>query len=531
MAQGPSGRRTVIVMAAVAVVCLGAGFGLSQLIVSPGEAASRAAAPTAGPISVPVESRVIGNTVTLRGDIGYDDPSSVRVETGDIGGPAIVTGQVPEVGATLDAASVALELTGRPVIILPGDLPTYRTLRSGVSGPDVAQLKQALRTLGLDGGDPADDEYDAATAAGVRALYQRVGYDPPTVGEDLLAAVGVARDGVTAAQAALTSAQAALTQAQAGPWTQADKVAADGEVSVAQAQLTEAQACAADPVAPCPQSQVVQTQAALDGAVARRAQMDSAPDTRAEREQVDAARTALSEAQQALAEAEAETITPLPASEVVFLSSLPRRVDQVAVQRGGTVSGDVMTVSGATIQVIASASQADADLLSVGTVGTIDADGEELEVTVAEIVDPATAAAEAPPGAESTGDRWRVVFTLPELSVEQSWSLQGRNVRIRIPVSSTEGEVLAVPLAALTAGPGGESRVELLDGTTTRLVTVTTGLAADGFVEIVSSAEPLEVGDLVVVGVAATEEATDEEAADDGSTDSTETTPDPEATS
>jgi hypothetical protein len=537
-----SGRRVVVAMAAVAVVCLGAGFGLSRLIVSPGEAASRAAPPTAGPISVPVERRVLGNTVTLRGDIGYDDPSSVRVETGDLGGAAVVTGHVPEVGATLEAGAVALEITGRPVILLPGDLPTYRTLRAGVSGPDVVQLKQALRALGLDGGDPADDEYDAATAAGVQALYQKVGYDPPTVGADLLAAVSTARDGVTAAQQGLTAAQNALAQAQAGPYTQADKVGADGEVNVARAQLAAAQTCVPDPAspdpsAPCQPSQVdvVAAQAALDGAVARRAQMDAPPDTSAARAAVSEAKDALADARTALAEAQRATLTPLPASEAVFLSSLPRRVDQVSVQRGSTVTGEVMTVSGATIQLVASAARADADLLTVGATGTIDADDGELEVTVAEILDPATAAAQAPSGSSdtTTSDRWRVTFALPELTQDQVWNLQGRNVRIRIPVSSTQGEVLAVPIAALTAGPGGESRVEVLDGATSRLITVTTGLAADGFVEITSSAEPLEVGDLVVVGVEAAEaaepaasgESSQEPTSDEGSGDSATTAP------
>ncbi len=509
--HAPAGRRTVIVMAVVAVVCLAGGFLLSSLIVSPGKAAADAAPPTAGPISVPVERREIGNTVTLRGDVGYDDPAGVRVETSDLGGPAVVTGHVPAVGDTLDAGSVALEITGRPVILLPGELPTYRSLRAGVSGPDVAQLKTALRALGIDGGDPANDEYDAAAAAGVRALYQRVGYDAPTAGAETLAAVDAARDGVTNAQRGVTGAQSALAQAQAGPATPADKVAADGEVATTKARYDEAVACnAADPVQ-CPPSTVVEAKAAHDSAVARRAQLDVRPDTSAQRAELGAAQQALTDAQRALAEAQEQTITPLPASEVVYLPSLPRRVDMVAVQRGSTVSGDVMTVSGATIQVVTSASEADAELLAVGSTGTIDLDGTEVTVTVASVTDPVTAAASATPGAEGssdagTSDRWRVVFSLPPLDQEQLWQIQGRNVRIRVPVSSTQGEVLVVPLAALTAGPGGESRVEVVEGGTSRLVTVTTGLAAEGYAEITSSAEPLEEGDLVAVGVAAAEE-------------------------
>jgi multidrug efflux pump subunit AcrA (membrane-fusion protein) len=78
---------------------------------------------------------------------------------------------------------------------------------------------------------------------------------------------------------------------------------------------------------------------------------------------------------------------------------------------------------------------------------------------------------------------------------------------VSIPVGATEGDVLSVPLAALTAGPGGESRVEVVDGdprdgdrAETRLVTVETGLAADGAVEIRPTGGDLGEGDLVVVG-------------------------------
>src|SRR5665647_3948758 len=95
----------------------------------------------------------------MRGDAIYEDPAEVMIETGDIGGPAVVTGQVPEVGANLDAGAVILEVAGRPVILLPGELPVYRTLRAGVSGPDVIQLKEALTALGIDPGSAGSVSY------------------------------------------------------------------------------------------------------------------------------------------------------------------------------------------------------------------------------------------------------------------------------------------------------------------------------------------------------------------------------------
>ena len=475
---------------------------------------------------MPVESRVIGNEVVLRGDVGYDDPVDLSIETGDLGGPAVVTGQVKEVGATVDAASVVLEVVGRPVIALPGDLPTYRTLRAGVSGPDVQQLKAALHAVGIDAGDPANPTYDSTTAAAVRALYQKVGYEPPSAGEESQASLEAAQEGVTQAEAGVRSAQAALNAAsQASGGTPVADL--DGAVRVAEAQLaflTEQCAKPADERDPsimsCGSPAFVQADADVNTARAARAAADVAPDTSAEREGVRAAQDQLTAAKRSLGEAQTAAVTPLPATEIVYLPSLPRRVDAVAVTRGGLVKDAFMSVSGATVQISASASRADAELLAPGTTGTISVDGTDVTVTVAEVTD--AKKSESGESGATSGDRRTVLFTVGELTPEQLAALQGSNVRVRVPVSSTDGEVLAVPLAALTAGPGGESRIELVEDGTSRLVEVTTGLAASGFVEIADSKEPIEAGDLVVVGVeqektTATGDEESDGAADEGS--------------
>ncbi|GAA3804424.1 hypothetical protein [Cellulomonas soli] len=503
-------RRTIILLAVVAVLSLVAGLGLSRLVQSPGAAAAEAAPPAAGPITVPVERRVIANDVVLRGDVGYEDPVPVRVETGEIEGRAVVTGQVPAVGATLDATSVALEVAGRPVIVLPGDLPTYRTLRAGVSGPDVSQLKAALGALGIDAGDPASDEYDAKAAAGVRALYQRVGYEPPSATEDLAAAVKAAQQGVTAAEEDLAAAKRELTTAQAGPTT-AHLTELDAAVNVARVTLEDAQAACTAPTdeVPCDRAGLTRAQGDLDVALAARDEADNPADTSAQSATVTSASSRLTEARADLATAKQATLTPLPASEVVFMAALPRRVDDVTVKRGGTVEGPVMSVSGATLEIVGSAAKSDADLLTVGAVGSILLDDQEIPVKVTAVA-PEEAADDATDGTQGdtseqsaapTAGRFAITFSPDALTPEQVVALQGTNVRIRVPVGSTEGEVLAVPLAALTAGPGGESRVELSHGETSELVTVTTGLAAQGYVEIASSTPALAEGDLVVVGI------------------------------
>lgn len=529
-----SGNRTLVVLAGVAVLSLVAGLGLSRFVLNPAEAAARTAPPEAGPITVPVESRELSNDVTIRGDVVFDDAVDLRIETADLGERAVVTGQVPEVGATLDAGSVALEIAGRPVLVLPGGLPTYRTLRVGVSGPDVLQLKAALGALGIGAGDATSDTYDSATADGVAELYRRAGYPVPAPTDEQEEAVTSAERQVRSAQAEVTAAEGALASAGKGTSGGASKAEADATVRSAERAVGVAQAeldsCATEGCTPGDQArrqaEVENARDAVGVAQAARAALDAAPDTSSERAGVTAAREGLADARTALEEARRETIVALPASEVVYLETLPRRVDAVSVKRGGTVEGTVMSVSGATLQVVGTAAKADAALLQVGSTGTVVLDGAEIPVTVTEIAAAGSGAGGSGGSGDGgaggsggdgggSGDAGRMTVTLQpgELSPEQVAALQGSNVRVTLPVASTGGAVLAVPLAALTAGPGGESRVEVLgDDDTTSLVEVTTGLAAGGYVEVTGAGgATLAEGDLVVIGTSggASDEATD----------------------
>lgn len=527
-----TGNRTLAVLAGVAAVSLVAGLGLSRLVLNPAEAAARTAPPEAGPITVPVESRELSNDVTFRGDVVFDDAVDLRVETADLGERAVVTGQVPAVGATLDAGSVALEIAGRPVLVLPGGLPTYRTLGLGVSGPDVLQLKAALGALGIGVGDATSDVYDTATAVGVTELYRRAGYPVPQPSDEASEAVTAAERAVRSGEAEVSAAEGALAAAGGGSGG-AQVAAADAAVRSAERAVTVAQveldSCAAEG---CTAGESARRQAAVDDArdavgvaQAERAALDAAPDTSGERASLTAARDGLADAREALQDAREDTVVALPASEVVFLETLPRRVDAVSVRRGGTVEGSVMSVSGATLQVVATADRADAGLLAVGATGTAVLDDQEFGVTVSAI-DAGTAGGGAAGGGSegaeegseegsgegASGTGRSTVTLLPgELTPEQVAALQGANVRVRIPVSSTAGSVLAVPLAALTAGPGGESRVELMgeDGTTA-LVEVETGLAAGGYVEVSpAGGSALAEGDLVVIGATGADDAGD----------------------
>ncbi len=480
------GNRTLWIVVAVAVASLVAGLLIGSFVVAGADA--RQEAPEPGLVTVPVEFGPLTNDVTIRADVGYADAVEVTLDASSITGPAVVTGQVPEVGAQFVALSVALEVAGRPVIVLPGDLPAYRTLRFGVSGPDVLQLKQALAAVGLDPGDVTSNLFDQTTADAIGQLYAAVGYPAPPLPEGAEETYRAAQDGVRAAEDALASARQQLARAGSGP----DPVAvlrADNAIASLQRQIAEARET--DP------ARVPDLEGELAVAELERKQLFAGVDTSAEQSMVDSAHAQVSAAYESLERARQGVQPSLPSSEVLYLTQLPRRVDDVRVVRGDVLQGAAMTVSGAAVQLTGGVAEADARLLAVGDEAVFElADDAEHLATITELT----------PGATSS-DRWQIVLEPQPLTPEQIGQLQGTNVRVRIAVGATDGDVLSVPLAALSAGPGGESRVEVVEGdprdgaaAKTRLVVVEPGLAARGVVEVTPVEGELAEGDLVVVG-------------------------------
>ena len=434
MTASPKSRRRVLVsVAGIAVASLGVGVVAGSRISSPEDAAAKTAPPKASQITVPVAKKALSSKVVGRGDASFDGAVNIRVETSGLTTAPIVTGKVPAVGSTLTEGKALLEITGRPVIGLAGVLPMYRTLSPGSKGPDVLQLEQTLDRLGLDPGD-VDDEYDLDTSAAVERLYEKAGYDAPEADEQLKQAVDQAKKQVDAAKNQLRQAKSQLKAAK-----DAKAAAGKGDTSVQQGAVDDAEENLAD-------------------------------------------------AQDAQSEAEFKAGTPLPVSEVVYVKTLPRRVDDVKVERGGTVNGVVMSASGASLVVTVKVDAETAQRLKAGMAATLDL-GDS--VSVAAKVRRVT----------KNGNQYDVVVAPNTLTASQLALLRDANVRVTIPVKSTSGKVLAVPVAALSSGSDGASRVEVLRNGQVELVPVTVGLTADGFAQVTPKGDAkLSEGDQVVVG-------------------------------
>jgi hypothetical protein len=84
---------------------------------------------------------------------------------------------VPQVGQVIKPGHALFTVDNRPVLLLDGTTPAYRELTaSDLKGPDVYELNRNLVALGYDpDGIVVDDEWQAATTAGVERMQYDLG--------------------------------------------------------------------------------------------------------------------------------------------------------------------------------------------------------------------------------------------------------------------------------------------------------------------------------------------------------------------
>ena len=617
-------RRGLAVGAVVLLVGVSAGLGwwFGRGIRSPAQIAAEAEPPDPSLITVEVERKELSANVITRADVGYDAPATLSLG-GALGGrpDVLVVTAAPKRGEDLAEGAAAIEIAGRPVFLLVGDIPVFRDMRPGTQGPDVLQVEQALARLGFLTGAP-DQKWDDATGEAVDAWYQANGYQANGVSEQEKTALRTARtrvrtaaDGLNAARKALrearnpgegavrgaraavadaqealdelleppasevrraraavtaaaearqavktkiadddAAAEEAITDAQrareraAQAYAQAEqnwrsaqmgvhpgtgalptpadlnalRLAVGGariELDAAEEAITEAQeALDQRPAAAATElrqadNTLLTAQEALDELMnpsekaqrtARNRLLDAQealarllapPDIADKQRQVDEAETELADVTQALADLEAETGTWLPSGEIIFLRRMPVRVDALTAEQGSLVSGGFMTVTGSDLAVRGSVLVRDISLVEQGGEARIEDSALTIPGTIRLL--------ENRPGTRGvSSDRHYMEIVADEIPDE----LIGSNVRIVIPVGGTEGEVWAVPAAALSATADGATRIEIAqpDGTG-RFVEVEPGLAAQGLVEVTPLDSEISPGDQVVVGVASGE--------------------------
>jgi hypothetical protein len=148
---------------------------------TPAQAAADARPPQPRPVTAAVERRVLHERLQLRGEVGGAATVEVHPTAPEDRSP-IVTALPVAAGTALREGELVLAVAGRPVILLQSDLPLYRDLGPGDSGPDVAGVQRSLGRLGRRIPRSEAGTFGAATQAGIAAVWRAAGYEPTVSG-------------------------------------------------------------------------------------------------------------------------------------------------------------------------------------------------------------------------------------------------------------------------------------------------------------------------------------------------------------
>jgi len=112
-----------------------------------------------------VERRTLVDSATVDGTLGYGSSRPVLDRRGG------TLTWLPRSGAVIRPGERIFEVDGEPVILMDGSTPAWRTMAHGDEGADVLQLERNLAALGYDPGT-VDDDFTSATTAAVRAWQE-----------------------------------------------------------------------------------------------------------------------------------------------------------------------------------------------------------------------------------------------------------------------------------------------------------------------------------------------------------------------
>lgn len=173
-------QRAFLIVAVAAAVIATAGLVVSLFVKSPAQMQAEQAPPSPGVLTASVTRQQLTQTVIAGGTVEPGATEGVRALSASGGGLRVVTGTPKRPGDALEAGQVLIEISGRPLIALPGSIPAYRDFVVGTRGPDVEQLQRALVSTGDLPQWRVSGEFDWWTQVAVGEMYDRLGY--PSVG-------------------------------------------------------------------------------------------------------------------------------------------------------------------------------------------------------------------------------------------------------------------------------------------------------------------------------------------------------------
>jgi hypothetical protein len=238
-------------------------------VVMPGAKQATSATTEEPANTAPVEQRELAARVSLSGALTYraqSDGSTYSVISQASG----TYTELPVLGQVISQGQVLYRVNDKPVVLLYGSTPAYRTLSAGATGTDVAELNADLVTLGYATAaqlSPTSASFGSVTASAVQKLQAVLGvpqngtltlgqavFEPNAVRVTILSTPlgGNTEAGQTVMQATSTirQVQVALDAAQQSDVAVGDKVI----ITLPNNQTTPGVVASVGTVATCPAS-------------------------------------------------------------------------------------------------------------------------------------------------------------------------------------------------------------------------------------------------------------------------------------
>jgi hypothetical protein len=492
-------RDRKVLVIGTTVTVLVAAVAVGPLMAQGPAAQPQGAAPRLPPATSAVTRATLVDTRTLTGTLGYGE--AVPIGSSATG---TLTSVAPE-GSTVERGEPLFEVDGRPVVALYGSVPLFRTLRAGADAAEAgssveiaaagAEVREGERSLALERERLVEAEARRGEAAARQADSTR---DDPETAEFI------------ALRRALRAAARRLDMARdlqrVGDATALDVQEAEDQLAVADANLEaaildaprqlrarEIELSSAQLAVIRLERQVAEARERLEALEAEAAAYDGA-DVRQLQENLLALGYAGFDVDGHYGPATAHAVRAwqadlgLPATaivrpgDVVFTPG-PVRIAAHAARVGDRLTGGaVLAYTGSDRLVTVDLRVVDQGLAELGRGVTVTIPGVGATPGVISRI-----------GTVVREDEIEVTVTLDDQ--ERLGSLDAAPVEVAF-VSEERPDVLSVPVAALLALAEGGFGVEVVEGASTRIVAVRTGMFASGRVEVVGEGlvEGMRVG-------------------------------------
>lgn len=525
----------LIIVLLVVLSGLAGGY-LGTKIKSPAEAAARTAAPEPSPILVPIERRIVQSSLITRGIGRFGTKKEVTLPLSEFKKNVGRISNLSEPGTILNNGDLLGVVSGRPVFLLQGEIPMYRDLKFGDSGDDVLQLEVAINHMGFDCGK-LDGIFDDDTSNAVSNLYKLKGWDAYYIGEtqielvnkleldlekseqeilgnkiktsELIADYNLLKNDYKVAFKSLNIANKSVTTENLnlesklivadiktkklknvrkgvritidGIWTSKEDNERDlnllkmnGESSINNAKL---EVDRINGQINKIKSNILSTDEKIK--VSKNTQQTIEKNRDLIKSRLEHAKSMLG--------------ANVPMDEIVYSKNFPLSVSSLILNQGDYITGPIMVVSDSQLVIDSSISIDNSKYIYNGMEVYID----EVDLGIKETGK--ISYVSDSPGTHGV-DAYHIYIEV-SLSTKITKKLDGLSVRINIPLKSSNGKVLVVPLSAISLSSNGESRIQLKgNDNLLKYSTITSGLVANGYAEILNSEIKLNDGDLVVIG-------------------------------